>query len=34
MPYPLGMIILMATSLFVIATIGNVLERTYHALTK
>jgi len=34
MPYELGMIILMTTSLLVIATIGNVLERTYNALTK
>lgn len=34
MPYELGMIILMATTFAGIATIGNVLERTYNALTK
>lgn len=33
MPYELGMIILMATTFVIIATIGNVLERLYNTLT-
>jgi hypothetical protein len=33
MPYPLGMIILMATTLAGIALIGGLLERLYNTLT-
>ena len=34
MPYPLGIIMLIAAAFVVIATIGDAVERSYNALTK